>query len=222
MQIMLGTMRAFPLLPPLLALALAGCNGVPLATQWKLRHFDLGAADVSKIRVALRAPDWTTPTPDKTVIEATRPQDGGERKLVIHLRRAQHAEDAAEIARLGRDPAPLAIYEAAPRDLAAVRAFQEEAAKAKRDGGAGKGERAAGKGEVKTGAGVACRNGAVPEGPIPINVYLHADDETGWLPLLEGYDLRPGVKTEDDRRALDESVPPCGKHAARAEPLINH
>ncbi len=203
-------MRTPSLIPTVLALTLAGCNGVPLTTQWKLRHFDLGTADVSKLRVALRAPDWATPTPDKTVIEATRSQDDGERKLTIHLRRALHADDAAEIARAANDTTPLAVYEIAPYDLAAVRAFQEETAKATREG-------AAHKSIVKIGRGVACRKGAVPAGPMPIDVYLRADDETGWLPLLEGFDLRPQIRNDDDMRAFDESVPPCGKHSVRAK-----
>src|SRR5664279_1368988 len=116
-------MRAALLIPTILALTLAGCNGVPLTTQWKLRHFDLGTADVSKLRVALRAPDWATPTPDKTVIEASRAQDDGRRELTIHLHRARHADDAAEVARAAKDTTALAVYEIAPRDLAAVRAF---------------------------------------------------------------------------------------------------
>jgi hypothetical protein len=197
-------MRAAALLPTFLALTLAGCNGVPLMTQWKLRHFDLGTADVAKLRVALRAPDWTTPTPDKTVIEAMRSQDDGERKLTIHLRRAQHANDATEIARVAKDTTPLAVYEIAPYDLAAVRAFQEETARATREG-------AVHKSNLKIGKGVACRKAAIPEGPIPIDVYIRADDETGWLPLLESFDLRPQIRNDDDMRAFDESVPPCGK-----------
>jgi hypothetical protein len=204
-------MRAIPLIPTVLAMALAGCNGVPLTTLWKLRHFDLGTADVSKLRVALHAPDWATPTPDKTVIEATRTRDDGQRKLTIHLHRALHANDATEIARVAHDTTPLAVYEVALHDLAAVRAFQEETVKATREG-------AAGKGDVKIGGGVACRKGAVPAGPIPIDVYLRADDETGWLPLLEGFDLGPQIRNDEDMRAFEESVPPCGKHAARVEP----
>lgn len=203
-------MRASVLLPTVLALALAGCNGVPLATQWKLRHFDLGTADVSRLRVALRAPDWATPTPDKTVMEATRFLDDGERKLTIHLRRALHASDVAEVARVATDATRLAIYEIAPYDLAAVRAFQEEAAKARHEG-------AVHRSDVRIGKGVACRKGAVPAGPIPIDVYLHADDEIGWLPLLEGFDLRAQIKNDDDMRAFDESVPLCGKHSVRVK-----
>lgn len=203
-------MRVSPLIPPLVALTLAGCNGVPLMTQWKLRHFDLATADVSRLRVALRAPTWVTPTPDKAVLEATRARDEGDRKSTIHLRRAQHSNDATELARLTRGATPLAVYEIAPQDLAAVADLQAEAAKAKQEGGGAKGS-------VTIGSGVACRSGAVPDGPISIDVYLHPDDEIGWLPLLEEFDLRPGIKTDEDWRAFDDSVPPCDAPAVRAK-----
>ena len=182
-------MRAISRIPTVLALAwtLAGCNGVPLMSQWKLRHFNLGTADVSRLRVALRALDWATPTPDKTVMEATRVQDDGEHKSTIHLRRALHADDANEIARVAHDAASLAVYEIAPRDLAAVRVFQEETANARREGGVRRSD-------LRIGKSVACRNGVIPDGPIPIDVYLHPDDEIGWLTLMEGFDVRPQIR----------------------------
>jgi len=204
-------MRVRSLLPTVLALLLTGCNGVPLMTQWKLRHFDLGTADIARMRVALRAPDWATPTPDKAVIEATRSDDAGERKLSIHLRRAQHANDAIELARLARGAPPLWVYEVAPPDHAAAADFQAEAVKAKQEGRADKGA-------LRIGSGVACRNGAVPDGPIAIDVYFHPDDEVGWLPLLEGFDLRPGLASAEARQHFDDSVPPCPRSAAGTKP----
>ena len=204
-------MRVRQLIPLLLALLLAGCNGVPLLTHWKLRHFDLATADVSKLRVALRAPDWTTPTPDKAVIEVTRPQDDGERKSIIHLRGARHSGDASELARLAPAATPLSVYEVAPQDLAAVAELQAEGARVKQA------ERT-GKSSLRIGSGVACRNGAIPDGPITIDVYLHPDDEIGWLPLLQEFDLRPGLKNAEDWRAFDDSVPACARPAARARP----
>jgi len=203
--------RVRQLIPLLLALLLAGCNGVPLLTHWKLRHFDLATADVSKLRVALRAPHWATPTPDKAVIEVTRLQDDGEHKSIIHLRGAQHSSDASELARLAPAATPPAVYEVAPQDLAAVAELQADAVQAKQAGRANKSS-------LRIGSGVACRNGAIPDGPVTIAVYLHPDDELGWLPLLQEFDLRPGIKNAEDWRAFDDSVPPCARPAARARP----
>lgn len=200
-------MREFRLLLAVFAaLALSACNGVPLSTQWKLRHFDLGTADISKLRVALRAPGWTTPTPGKTVLEATlapRSPESGERKLKIHLHQGLHLDDTADIAHIGNSDTPFAIYEIAPRDLAAARAFQEEAQKRKQEGGSGKGS------GIKLQSGVACRRGEIPDGPILIDAYIHVDDETGWLPLLEGLDVRPSLTSSEAWRAFDEVVPVC-------------
>jgi len=92
-----------------------------------------------------------------------------------------------------------------------VAELQADAVQAKQAGRANKSS-------LRIGSGVACRNGAIPDGPVTIAVYLHPDDELGWLPLLQEFDLRPGIKNAEDWRALDYSVPPCARPAARARP----
>jgi hypothetical protein len=52
----------------------------------------------------------------------------------------------------------------------------------------------------------ACRRTEIPPGPIAIDVFIHADDETGWLPLYADYDAR---EAEQDQAVLDEALPPC-------------
>jgi hypothetical protein len=52
----------------------------------------------------------------------------------------------------------------------------------------------------------ACRRTEIPPGPIAIDVFIHADDETGWLPLYADYDARDG---EQDQAVLNEALPPC-------------
>lgn len=114
--------------------ALAGCNGVPISTQWKLRNFNPGTADIEQLRVAVKPPSWASPTPEKTILTARQDfSDGGPGKsLDIHLRRAAHAKDRAALAQLMAEPEALAIYEAAPDDLGVIRAFQADT---KRKGG---------------------------------------------------------------------------------------
>ncbi len=70
--------RGFTPLTLAVAACLSGCNGVPLATQWKLRSYDLSTADVAPLRVALRAPDWLEPTPASARVVATYWRDGEE------------------------------------------------------------------------------------------------------------------------------------------------
>ena len=43
------------------AFLVAGCNGVSLATIWKMHKFDPLTADPAQVRIALRGPDWMAP-----------------------------------------------------------------------------------------------------------------------------------------------------------------
>lgn len=199
-------MRAHSLISLFLsALALSSCNGVPIATQWKLRNFDLGAADVSKVRAALRTPNWLVPTPDKSVLVvrlAPRDGNGDEQKIELRLQRAVHPDDARAIASISSKAGPLAFYEVSSRDLAAARAAQDEAQRLKRDDGAKHAK-------LSVERGVACRRGPVPEGPIPVDLFIHTDDETGWLPVFDEFDLRALLKTPEDLRKFEEGAPLC-------------
>jgi hypothetical protein len=190
-------------------LGLAACNGVPISTQWKLRNFSASTADVAQIRLAVRAPTWATPTPEKSILAAKYDFDDGSpgRKIDIRLRRGDHAEDRAELARLAPGGG-LVVYEAAPGEYAAARALQSEIEAAKQAGRHGRGF-------VELGGSLACRTGPIPEGPILIDAYIHASDEIGWLPLVEREEMRDRLNADEKR---DEHVPACeqpGGHAAR-------
>jgi hypothetical protein len=208
-------MRSPELFRPLAVLTLcfgmAGCNGVPISTQWKLRGFDLGTADVAQIRVAARAPEWATLTPEKTILVAKQAfDDGGARALDVHLRRAEHAPDREALARLSPQATSLVVYEVAPRDLAAARAYQQEAQNAKAAGRQGKSE-------VDVSGDLACRKDEIPEGPVVVDLYFHASDEIGWLPLLEGVDVKPQLTAKKSSEEIARGVPLCAKHAMRVD-----
>lgn len=195
------------------ALTLSACTGVPISTQWKLRNFDLGTADLSAFRLALRAPDWAAPTPDKTLLRATLAPKGGTgegRNVALHAQRALHAEDAGDIARLSQKGGSVAFYEVSARDLATARALQAEAQRLKGEGGGSDGK-------VSVEGGVVCRRGEIPEGPILIDLFIHPDDSIGWLPVFEGYDVRALLKTPEDVRKFEEGAPPCEKHTKRVD-----
>jgi hypothetical protein len=194
------------------AVALEGCNGVPFSTQWKLRGFDLGTADVTQLRVALRAPDWATLTPEKTILVAKYAFEDGSsgRKLEIHLHSAEHARDRDALARFAAQSSMLVVYEVAPRDVAAVRAFQAETQSAKAAGHHGKAE-------IELGGDLACRKDEIPEGPVTLDAYLHASDEIGWLPLLEKFDVKPQLSRTKSWDEIVRSVSRCDKHAKRVE-----
>lgn len=191
----------------LAVLALAGCTGVPVSTQWKLRSFALATADISQLRVAVRPPVWAAPTPEKSILTAGYELTDGApgRSLDVHVRRAAHAADRAALAQLAPEPEALVVYEVAPGDLAAVRAYQAEMERFREAGRHGRGK-------VELHGGLACRLSEMPEGPIRVDLFIHASDEIGWLPLAEDYDVRSGAEPEKIR----ETAPVCEKTAGRA------
>ncbi len=200
------------LFPTALALALSACNGAPLTTQWKLRAYNLGTADIASLRIAVRAPDWLEPTPDKArvVVGYWRDDEApAKHALTIRLARAAHGEDAPALAQFGGETGgSLAIFEADRRDLAAIRAAQDEGARWRQD-------EAKTHGELNLDGAAYCRRGDIPQGPILLDIFVHTDDEIGWLPLLTQYDAhRPGA----DEKKLEASMPPCAKTAMRVDP----
>jgi len=185
-----------------LFLSLAACNGAPISTQWKLRDFNASTADLAQLRVAIRGPDWVTPTPENAAIEVRYWRDGGDearaQTLALRLQRAAHPGDRETLTALGGAPS-LTILELTPRSLGAARSAQQEAARFKTEG-------ARTRGRMIMSGSFACRRTEVPVGPIAIDVFIHANDETGWLPLYADYDARDG---EQDQAVLDEALPPC-------------
>jgi hypothetical protein len=185
-----------------LLLPLAACNGAPVSTQWKLRNFSVGTADLARLRVAMRGPDWLTPTPENAAIDLRYWRDGGDEAraqiLALRLQRAAHPGDREALTALGGAPS-LMIVELAPRSLGAARSAQQEAARLRAEG-------ARTRGKIDFSGSFACRRTEIPPGPIAIDVFIHADDETGWLPLYADYDAREG---EQDQAVLDEALPPC-------------
>ncbi len=190
------------IVPALLALMLAACNGAPLSTQWKLRDFNLATADLAQVRVAARGPDWLSPTPENATLDLRYWRDGGDeaqaRRVALHLRRGAHAGDQEALAALGGAPS-LTIIELSPSGLAEARAAQREAARLKAEG-------AKLRGAMVTAGALACRRVEIPPGPIAIDAFIHANDEIGWLPLYKDFDTRQG---EQDQAALDRALPPC-------------
>jgi hypothetical protein len=194
------------------ALSLAACNGVPFSTQWKLRQFEVAKADFAELRVALRGPDWASPTPETARVEISYWRDDEEettkRQFTVRLQRGAHAGDAAPLRELAGPPAPV-VYEASARDLASIRAAQEEVQRWRESG-------ARAKGKIHLAGSLACRRVTqLPPGPILIDVFFHADAETGWLPLYAQHNVLDDAEEKDPAK-VEESLPLCGKSAARA------
>jgi hypothetical protein len=186
-----------------LFLPLAACNGASLATQWKLRDFNLATADLSQLRLALRGPEWTSLTPEKAVLEVktwTGDDDSKAKTFALRLQKGAHPADAAELALRGGTPT-LTVVELAPQNLASAREAQQEAARVRAEGGHTRGK-------IEITGAIACRRGEIPPGAIPADVFIHASDALGWLPLYTDFDARGDEK--DDAK-LAEALPPCSE-----------
>jgi hypothetical protein len=186
-----------------LALSLSACNGVPLATQWKLRSYSPSTADVAPLRIAVRAPDWLEPTPAGAKVVASYWREGEEeRKHVLDIRlvSSAHLEDRPAVAALdAAAKGKLAVFEADRRDLAAIRAAQEEGRRWRESG-------VKAHGALDLDGGLFCRHADMPAGPLLFDVYVHTDDALGWLPLLVGHDAHPPGA---DEKKLADFMPPC-------------
>ena len=192
-----------------LILTLGSCNGAPLSTQWKLRSFNLNTADLSQLRIALRAPAWVTPTPEKTVIEARYwlgDDEASASGAALQLRRGARPEDVEALSRLGGEPLPI-VYEIAPQSLGPAHALQLEALRLKAQGVT--------HGRIHISGAVACRRGAIPPGPISVDAFVHVDEDTGWLPLYEQHNVRSDVTDAEEEARLAQLIPACAEKRNR-------
>ena len=186
-------------------LALAGCEALPWATQWKLRNFDLASADLSKLKIALRMPAWVHGTPESAVL-IVREKDALNSEGV-KLRAHRGPSDDPGLTALGGEP-NFTVYEFTGADLAKARRLQAEAIARRTEGGA---TRKA----IEISRGVACREHDAPDGPVLVDIYLHTDMDDAWLPLFESYDIAPAVAEAVQNGTLDLVVPRCGRSIAR-------
>jgi hypothetical protein len=195
----------FLLALPLL-LAVSACNGPSIATQWKLRNFDVATTDLAQTRFALGGPPWTAATPERATIEVSYWRDGDDeskaKTVALRLQKAAHVSDREALEKAGAAPS-LAVIELTPASLAAARVAQQETARLKADGSRTRGR-------IHLTGNLGCRRGEIPPGPLPIDIFIHADDETGWLPLYSDLDARASAKDEAE---LKESLPPCPQQA---------
>ena len=195
-----------------LFVALAACNGAPLSTKWKLRSFNLNTADLSQLRIALRAPAWASPSPEATTIEARYwlgDDDQGGPSIVLRLRRGAHPEDAAALSQLASAPAPV-VFELAPQSLGPAGELQLEAQRLKAQGTT--------HGRIHIGGAIACRHGGIPPGPIAIDAFVHTDDETGWLPLYQQHNVRGDMEDSAAEAELARLIPLCAEKSKPRKP----
>lgn len=202
-------LRRLTPLPVLAAcLALAGCGAVPWSTQLKMRAFDPLTFDPALPRAAV------------LVSDSLRVPPGQARLRIAHWRRDaphQRSEDIFTLQEV-REPAPdtldaarndnerVLVFRLKPEDVAKARKLQVQFAERKAQ------EPDAYQAELLSDI-TACAAGPLPAGRLPATLYLKLDAANGYLPFLQGVDLRDLARSAG--KNLDAEVKPCPPEGRR-------
>jgi hypothetical protein len=185
----------------LVALALAACGHVPVATMVRLHSFDFATFDPSALRAAVGVPDVFKPRPEgaKLVVTLTF-GDAPPQTETFLLKRLTPPGDLAPLAPFAHAGATIYAFALDPADVARIRDLQAEGRRARAEH-PGRNTLT-----IRIEANV-CRLGPLPDGPILITTYIRPDEETGYLVLLRDVDLRETVRAAG--KNLDAETPPC-------------
>ena len=190
-------MRLLPRLALLtLALALAGCAKVPLATMLTLATLDQNTADPAGFGAAVRQPLGLATRPGGVKLTLTITRNGAPRPEIhaFFMVEVREPVEIAKVARYRRASDVLTVYRLSAADAAEMRQLQRSVRSAE------------GAGSLDIGVSAdACARQPLPAGPIPVSTYLKVAASGAYLPVLEDIDLR----AEAGEAALAEHVPPC-------------
>lgn len=189
----------------LLALAaaglLAGCAYMPLATIYRLKSFDLGGFDPAALRVAIRISDAVERRPGTVVkIETVFNGDEASRRVQeIALDAVNDPGELHALASFAQAGERLYLYRIAPKDVARVRALQDEG-------------KAHAKSGVKTNVEIkpepkACLSRPLPPGALPADLIARIEPQEPYFVVLKRVELR----SELANRGVDlaDHLPPC-------------
>lgn len=184
-------------------LLLAGCNGVSLTTIWKMRKIDPLAIDLAQVRIALRGPDWMAPMfGDMKLLIKTDIWNHDALSYTFRLKKIDAFRDEAALRRDGLASEGLSILEIDPTETGAMREAAENIHAYKKAGYQGATSVALWNRDLS-----GCTNFRPPEGPVIMDVYLHLDDASGWMPLFEKRDFSGEIgKIEQNGMNCDNDV----------------
>ena len=177
---------------PLAALTLVGCAHVPPLSLPALAAIDFETTDFADLRVAVDLPRQIVPLAEGVRMAVTLTIDGA-----IAHERSYVLVDTTPSAETPPSTPGRAIYAYGlsgedQRGMDAIRAAVADA-RAKQQGGSL---------AVQFRVEKACASGAVPDGPLPVDVYLRTSETGSYVRTLDGFDLREvpsgAVATLDD------------------------
>lgn len=190
---------AFARLPLVLflSLLLASRNGVSVATIWKMRKFDPLTADPARVRIALRGPAWMAPMfDDMKILIRSDIWHHDPLSYAFQLKKVDGAREGAELRSAGLAPEGLTILQVDPVENASMRKALESILAYKKAGYQGATSVALWNRDLS-----GCTDFRPPEGPIIMDVYVHLDDSSGWMPLFENRDFSDEIGKIDQTGA---------------------
>jgi hypothetical protein len=181
----------------IVCLFLAGCNGVPLTTIWKMRKLDPLTADPAQVRIALRGPEWMAPMfDDMKILIRSNVWHHDPLSYAFQLKKIDAAREGAELRSAGLAPEGLTILQVNPVENASMREALESILAYKKAGYQGATSVALWNRDLS-----GCTGFLPPEGPIIMDVYVHLDDSSGWMPLFENRDFSDEIGKIDQTSA---------------------
>lgn len=184
-----------------LAAVLGGCAYVPLSSLYRLKSFDLGAFDPAALRVAIRINEAVARRPGAVVkVETVFNGDEASRRVQeIAMESVTEAGELAPLSSFAQGGEAVYLYRIAPRDVARVRALQEE-----------------GRARAKSGAKASveikpepkgCLARPLPPGPLHADLVMRIAPQEPYFVVLKRVELR----SELANRGVDlaDHLPPC-------------
>jgi hypothetical protein len=171
-----------------LSLLLAACAVMPIGSLLPLARIDLMTTDLDRMRVALRLPPSLRPRPtgvQMDVVLRVNGQPDQTTSLVL-----VETRDPADLAGLPSAGAGVYVYRLTPEGVAGFTAIRKALA-----------DLQAARRQGSLGLGIAtrefCALATVPAGPMRSSSYLMTSENSGYVTLLEGFDLRSDPKLAD-------------------------
>lgn len=180
----------------------AGCAYVPFEAMYRLKSFDLGNFDPAALRIAIRISDAVERRPGAVVkVETVMAGDEATRKTQeIALESVTEPKELIPLSNFQQAGETVFLYRIAARDVARVRALQEE--------GKAADTKAKGKTKVEVKAEPkACLARPIPPGPLYADLIARTAAGDPYFTVLRRVELRGELAN----RGVDlgEHLPPC-------------
>jgi hypothetical protein len=183
----------------LATLLLAGCTTVPVTSLVALSKIDAMTSDLSRLRIALAAPEALRPRPggvklDVKVVQGNNPPES----LLIALDETVDAADMVGLPQADRPGQSMHVYRLSQKGVADLARIRQEAQRQKA-------EKKRGSLSIGVSAKEFCLAAPLPDGALPVTTWLLTSETQSYVPVTRDVDLRSDASIA---KSLQD-MPPC-------------